>query len=236
MNGLFLSENTFKNRFAPTLRSYIMTNEQGSIEVRSEHEEQEEQTKELKRKNEKKSGASRTFSGRRIALSAMFTAAAFGVSWLEFPLFPTLDFLKLDFSFALLLIGAYMLGPTLGGISVIAVQLLRLTITRSFGVGEIANLIAAACFIIVPSLIYRFKKGLPTVFISLAVGTVMLILGSLLFNRFITFPLFIGEAGKQVFYANIWLIVLFNLIKALSNGAITLLLYKRLKKLFNKML
>ena len=212
-----------------------MKNEQGSIEIRSE-QERDEQTKELKTAKEEKPRSSGIFSGRRIALAAMFTAAAFGVSWLEFPLFPTLEFLKLDFSFALLLIGAYMLGPTLGGISVVAVQFLRLTITRSFGVGEIANLIAAACFIIVPSLIYRFKKGLPTVFISLAVGTVMLILGSLIFNRFITFPLFIGDAGKQVFYANIWLIVLFNLIKALSNGAITLLLYKRLKKLFNKML
>ena len=66
------------------------------------------------------------FTGRRIALAAMFTAVAYGLSFLEFPIFLVAPFLKLDFSFSVQLIGAYMLGPVLGEMIVLVVQLLRL--------------------------------------------------------------------------------------------------------------
>ncbi len=176
------------------------------------------------------------FTGRKIALTAMFTAVAFGLSYLEFPIFPAASFLKLDFSFSVQLIGAYMLGPALGGIMITVVQLLRLLTTSSGGVGELANLIAAACFVVIPSVIYAFKKGLPTVFLSLAAGTLCLIGASLLSNRFLTFPLYMGEGAAENFAKFFWFIVLFNLIKGVSNSIITLLLYKRLKKLFHKFL
>ena len=130
------------------------------------------------------------------------------------------------------LIGAYILGPVLGEAIVVGVQLLRLISTTTGGVGEIANVVAATCFVFVPSLIYRFKKGLPIVFVSMAIGSVLQIGASLLSNRFLTFPLYMGEGAAAAFESAFFIIIAFNAIKCVANAAITLLLYKRLKRLF----
>ena len=182
---------------------------------------------------------SRVFTGKKIALAAMFTALSWGLSYLEFPIFPSANFLKLDFSFSLQLIAGYMLGPVLGEMIVLCVQLLRFILpsvigTPSGGVGEIANFIAGTCFIFVPSVIYRFKKGFPTVIVSLVIGIVLQVAASLLSNRFLTFPLYMGADAESAFNSFFFVIVAFNLIKGVVNALIALLLYKRLKKLFFK--
>ena len=175
------------------------------------------------------------FTARRIALAAMFIAVSYGISFLQFPIFSATPYLQLDFSFSVQLIGAYMLGPVLGEIIVVLIQALRLLSSSTGGVGELANLVAATCFVFLPSLIYRFKKGLPTVILSLVIGTVLQIGASLFSNRYLVFPLFFDEPKVAVEKA-FWLIVAFNAIKCVSNGIITLLLYKRLKKVLNKFL
>ncbi|MBO7525779.1 MAG: ECF transporter S component [Clostridia bacterium] len=172
----------------------------------------------------------KTFTAKRLALCAMFVAISYGLSFLEFPVFPAAPFLKLDFSFSMQLVGAYILGPLLGEFIVIAVQLLRLLTSSTGGVGEIANLVAATCFVFVPSLIYKFKKGLATVFLSMAIGSLLAIGASLLSNRFLTFPLYMGAGAQSAFLEFFWIIAAFNAIKCVGNAAITFILYKRLKK------
>ena len=174
------------------------------------------------------------FSAKKIALAGIFTALGYAISFLEFPIFGATPFLKFDFSFSILLIGAFMLGPLLGEISIVIQQALRLPFSSSGGVGELANFIVATCFIFVPSLIYHFKKGLPTVFISLFIGTVLQVFAALLTNRYILFPLYMGNGASSVFKDVFYYIVAFNFIKCVVNSAITLLLYKRLKNLLNK--
>ena len=173
------------------------------------------------------------FTTKRLALAAMFVAISYGLSFLELPIFPAAPYLKLDFSFSIQLIGGFMLGPVLGEMIVIIVQLLRLITSSTGGVGELANLVAATCFIFVPSLIYHFKQGLPIVFITLCIGSILQIGASLLSNRFMVFPLYMGDGAKEAFDAAFWIIVAFNAIKCAANALITLLLYKRLKKLLH---
>ena len=100
--------------------------------------------------------------------------------------------------------------------------------------GEIANFIAGTCFIFVPSVIYRFKKGFPTVIVSLVIGIVLQVGASLFSNRFLTFPLYMGAGAESAFNSLFFVIVAFNLVKGVVNALIALLLYKRLKKLFFK--
>ena len=176
------------------------------------------------------------FSAKRLALAAVFSVIAFAVSLLEFALFPATPYFKLDFSYAILLIGAYMLGPVLAEIMVIISLSLRLLLTTSGGVGELANFITANFFIVLPSVIYYFKKGLPAVFISLVLATVAEIIAAFMANRFILFPLYFGESAGVKFNAVILFVILFNLIKCVTNSLITLFLYKRLKKTLNKFL
>ena len=67
-------------------------------------------------------------------------------------------------------------------------ELLSLIDTQTIGVGEVANFLLTLSFVLVPTIVYRFKKGLPTVTVTLAIGCVLQIAASLVVNRYITSP------------------------------------------------
>ena len=160
---------------------------------------------------------------------AMLAAIGYGLSWLEFAIFPAAGFLKLDFSNVATLLGGYMFGPA--GVVVIegVKQLLNLaTKTTTAGVGELANFIMTMSFALVPSILYRFRKGKLWVAAGMLIGAVLQVASGLLCNLYITFPLYMGD-GAQAAFESLWgFIVAFNVIKAASVGIITFLLYKRL--------
>ena len=172
------------------------------------------------------------FTAKRLAILGVLTALAFGVSLISIPIFPFLPFLKLDFSFAIMLLTAYVLGPTSAVVIIVVVNFLRMFIPDFDPVGALANTITASAFVILPSVIYKFKKGLPSVIISIPLCSVLQIGLALLANRYVLFPFY--GVGDSVFTSNVWFIALFNLIKCVSNGTVTILLYKRLKNLLGK--
>ena len=133
---------------------------------------------------------------RKIVGVALFSALSFVVSLFEFPIFPAASFLKLDFSAVFVLLGGFMYGPV-AGLAICAVkELIRFIMgSGTGGIGEIANFIVITSFIIVPTTVYRFKKGLPVVFITLAVGILCMTGAALFSNRFIMFPLYMGEGA-----------------------------------------
>ncbi len=186
-------------------------------------------------KSEKKEAKS-PFTAKKLALIAAFTALAFGASFLDFPVFPAAPFLKLDFSFAIMLIAAYMLGALSGEMTVIIFTLFRLPLSQTGMIGELANFIMAQFFVVIPSLIYERKRKFSVVAITLTAATLIISAVSLLINRYLLFPFYM-QGGAAAFFADVWyLIVLFNLIKGASNAVITVLLYKRLKKILHKFL
>ena len=95
-----------------------------------------------------------------IAGTGIFAALAYLLSFLEFAIFPTAGFLKLDFSAVFILLGAFAFGP-LYGVIICAVKELLCFLTKSTtgGVGEIANFLVICAFILLPSIIYRYRKG-----------------------------------------------------------------------------
>ncbi len=169
---------------------------------------------------------------KRIVFAAVFAALSYGVSYLEFPIFPAAPFLKLDFSAVFIVLAAFMFGP-IEGVAVCGVKELLCFLTKSStgGVGELANFIVITGFILLPSIIYHFRKGFWTVVLTLAAGCVIQVGLSLLVNRFINFPLFMGDQAT-IMFGELWVFVLlFNLIKSVSISVITILLYKRLSKI-----
>lgn len=172
---------------------------------------------------------------RQIVGTALFSALSFVVSLLEFPIFPAASFLKLDFSAVFVLLGGFMYGP-IAGVTICAVkELIRFAMGSSTGgVGEIANFLVIFSLIIVPTVVYRFKKGLPVVIITLIVGVLCMTGAALISNRFIMFPLYMGEGAVSAFNSLWYYIIFFNLIKGVSVSAIVFLLYKRLSALFRK--
>ncbi|MBR0189823.1 MAG: ECF transporter S component [Clostridia bacterium] len=172
---------------------------------------------------------------RQIVGTALFSALSFVVSLLEFPIFPAASFLKLDFSAVFVLLGGFMYGP-IAGVTICAVkELIRFAMGSSTGgVGEIANFLVIFSLIIVPTVVYRFKKGLPVVIITLIIGVLCMTGAALISNRFIMFPLYMGEGAVSAFNSLWYYIIFFNLIKGVSVSAIVFLLYKRLSALFRK--
>lgn len=174
------------------------------------------------------------FNAKRIAVLGVLIGLTYALTWLKIPML--LPFLKLDFSFAVMLLAGYMLGPLSAEIIVVIVHILGLIGSDAFGIGEIANFLMANVFVVLPTLIYKYKKGFKSVIIVLAICSVLEITAALLANRFITYPLYFKTEAKTQFEMHFWLLMLFNAIKCIANGAITVILYKRLKNLLNKFL
>ena len=174
------------------------------------------------------------FSASGIAKLAMLSALAFAVTFLEFPIFPAASFLQLDFANVFVLIGGFMYGPLAAVIISGVKECLCLLKTSTGGVGEIANFIITFCLVILPTVVYRYKKGLLSVSLTLAAGVVLQVAVGLLSNRFINFPLFMGDSAAEMFAALWWYVALFNLIKGVAVSAVTVLLYKRISWLLDK--
>ena len=159
---------------------------------------------------------------------AVFSALSYAVSFLEFPIFPAAGFLKLDFSAVFTLLAGFIYGP-IGGVAVCAVKELLCFLTKSStgGVGEIANFIVTTGFILLPTIVYYFHKGFKTVVWTLSVACVIEVALALFTNRFINFPLFMGDGAVNAFNSLWWYVLLFNLIKSVAICVLTILLYKR---------
>ncbi len=174
------------------------------------------------------------FSASGIAKIAVFSAVGFLLSFLEFPIFPAAPFLKLDFANVTTLLGGFILGPVPALIISAVKELLCLLKSSTGGVGEIANFILTASFVLLPSIVYRYKKGLKTVILSLAAACMLQTAAGLIVNRFINFPLYMGEGAAAAFKSLWYYILFFNLIKSAAISAIVLLTYKRISTLLSK--
>ena len=166
---------------------------------------------------------------KRLVGTAVFSALAYAVSFLEFPIFPATPFLKLDFSAVFIALAAFIFGWQYG-VTACAVKELIAFITKSStgGVGEIANFLVITGYIIIPAVVYGYKKGFKTVIITLVIGCIVQVGLSMLVNRFINFPLYMGN-GATAFFNKVWyFILLFNLIKSVAISVATLLVYKRI--------
>ena len=176
------------------------------------------------------------FTAKRLALMGIFVALSFVVSLLSFSIFPAspVFFLELDFGNVFILLISFLLGAVEGVIVCVLKETLRIFAGSTGGVGELANMLMTSAYILLPSIVYQYRKGIKWVALTLGLACVIGTIAALLVNRFITFPLFLGDAGAGVFMEGFWLIVAFNLIKTVSIGVLTLLLYKRLSNFLKK--
>lgn len=184
------------------------------------------------------------FSTKRLALMAIFVALSYAVSFLEIPL-PLFgaSFLKLDFGNVFIVLISFALGP-IEGISVCFLKEgLRALSSSSLCAGELANFLITSVYILLPSWCYLYKRTLKTVVITLSVSCLTATGMALLVNRFLVFPTYAYLFGGSIFgmtvqeaFAAFWIaVLLFNLLKTVLIGLLTMLLYKRLSNILKKM-
>jgi riboflavin transporter FmnP len=174
---------------------------------------------------------------------AVFSALSFVVYLLEIPIFAgtPASFLELDLSNVFVMLAGFMYGPVPALIVSGVKEAIHITVGSTGGVGELANFIITMAYALVPSIVYRYKKGIKTVIFTLIIACVIQTAISLFVNKFINFPFFTGSLPfaptekSNEFFAVLWPYVLgFNAIKSVAISVVTLILYKKVSYLFKK--
>ena len=95
---------------------------------------------------------------RYLTVTAMLSAVAYILMFLDFsvPFMPS--FIKMDLSELPALIGSFAMGPLCGVIICLVKNVLHLFITSTGGVGELSNFILGVAFVLPAGLLYKHKK------------------------------------------------------------------------------
>ncbi len=144
------------------------------------------------------SRAGRKVSVRYIVVTAMLSAVAAALMYIEVPI-PALipSFVKLDVSDLPALIGSFAMGPVCGVVIAFLKNVLHIVLkgTSSAFIGEVCNFALNAAFALVAGLIYKFHKNRKGAIIGSVVGAVVMGLFSVPLNYFVTYPFYAAAFG-----------------------------------------
>ncbi len=184
-----------------------------------------------------------TFNLTRMALLAAMASVLFLIE------IPVVAFYKLDLSNIPVLLGAFSMG-TVPGLIILAVKnLIGLLHTSSAGIGELADFLMGAALMVPASVLYHRNKTRATALTGMAAGTLCAVLVSVLVNKWIMLPFYMGAFHMDMEgilrFANVaaadseWKLLLlvtapFNLLKGLVLSLVTGLIYKPLSPLLHK--
>ena len=128
----------------------------------------------------------------KIAVTAMLSAAATVLMFLEFPIpFLIPSFVELDFSELPALLAAFSLGPVSGVVVCLVKNVIKgLLFSGTGGVGEMCNFLLGICFIIPAGLIYRYKRTRSGALMGALAGAVIMAVCSIPVNYFISYPVY----------------------------------------------
>lgn len=193
----------------------------------------------------------RLMSTNTMTKVAVLSAISYILMFISLPIpgiFP--DFLKIDISDVPAIFGGMSLGPIAGFIIVFIKNLFQaMTASTTAWIGEIANLLIGGSYVVIVSLIYRYKKDIKGLLIGFILGTIAMIIVGCLTNYYMLLPFYakvmpmeaiismgniinprITDLGSFV----IWMIAPFNLVKAVLISLITLPLYKKMEVILKK--
>ena len=180
----------------------------------------------------------------RIAILGALSAILFMIE------IPVVAFYKLDVSTLPALLGAFSMGPW-AGLAILAIKdVFGLLHSGTMYVGELADFIMGAAFILPAALIYRHKKSRKTALLGVITGTVAMTIVGVLVNWLIMIPFYMTAFGMPMesiigmaqsampFVDTEWELLMyvtapFNLLKGVVLSALTFLLYKRLSPLLH---
>ena len=162
---------------------------------------------------------------KELTTLAMLTAIAYAlVCCVRIPI---VLFLKYEPKDVVITIGGFLLGPQAVLISTGVVALLEMfTISDTGIIGCIMNLLSSCAFAFPAALIYKHRHTVKGALAGLLTGTVCVVATMLLWNYLIT-PLYMtGTTRSDIAGMLLPVFLPFNLVKALLNSSIVLLLYK----------
>lgn len=180
---------------------------------------------------------------RYLTVTAMLSAVAYILMFLDFsvPFMP--GFIKMDLSELPALIGSFSMGPLCGVMICLVKNVLHLFITTTGGVGELSNFILGVTFVLPAGLIYKHKKTRKTALAGSLLGAVIMAVFSVVSNYFLVYPVYynfmpedrilaayqlILPSMKSILQCLICFNMPFTFVKGLFSVVITFLVYKHI--------
>ena len=183
---------------------------------------------------------SRIFTTAVLTRCAILAAIASVLFLLDIPI---VAFYKLDLSNIPVLLGAFAMGPV-PGVAILALKcLIGLLHTSSAGIGTLADFIMSLALLLPAAVIYQKNRTRNGALIGMAIGTLCMIVVSVLVNKYIMLPFYMGafhmDMAAIIKYAGVaavdseWKLLLlitapFNLLKGVVLSVVTALIYKPL--------
>ncbi len=194
---------------------------------------------------------------RQITVTAMLSAVAFVLMYLEIPVPVIPSFIKFDFSDLPALLGAFALGPVYGVLIELVKNVLHLVVSQSMFIGELSNFILGATFTFTAGLVYKLNKNKRGAIVGGIVGALVMGIVSVPANYFVVYPVYVqayfsgveqvcvdmySAISSGVFHAGemkslLQCLLVFNLpftvVKGLISVLITMFIYKPLSPLLH---
>lgn len=132
------------------------------------------------------------FSVGNIAVMGVLTALAFVLyAFVKFPLSFAFPFwLDIQFSDLPALLGGFALGPIAGCVIIVLKCCLKMPLTSTACVGELADIIVGIAFVLPAALIYRKHKSKKGAITGMAIGTACAVAASVLSNWLVLIPFY----------------------------------------------
>ena len=186
---------------------------------------------------------------RALTVTAMLSAIAFVLMFLDFavPFMPS--FVKMDVSELPALLAAFALGPVYGVVVCLVKNLLHLLITTTGGAGELCNFLLGATFVVPAGMIYQKMKSRRGALIGVLLGAVIMAVLSVPLNYYISYPVYanfmpidailemyraIRPSANGLLECLITFNAPFTLVKGLLDAVLCFLIYKPLSPLLHK--
>lgn len=129
----------------------------------------------------------------KVTLTAMLSAIAFALMFIEFPVPVMPSFIKFDISDLPPLFASFALGPVYGVIAELIKNILHIIVkgTTSAGVGELSNFLLGAVFCLVAGFIYKSDKNKKRAVVGCIAGALAMGIICLPINYFIVYPAYV---------------------------------------------
>ncbi len=182
---------------------------------------------------------------RLITGTAMLTAVAVGLQYIEIaiPIMPS--FIKLDFSDLPEFIGAFAYGPVAGVLIALLKNLIHMAVSQSGFVGELSNFLLGATFALTAGLIYKHKKTKCEAMLAGVIASLVMAVVCVPLNYFVIYPLYYNVLGfpevavlqmyqlilpktKNILQALLIFNLPFTFVKGLISAVVSMLIYKPL--------
>ena len=196
-------------------------------------------------KSMRKANANAMFNLTRCGLLSAMAVILFYIE------IPVVAFYKLDLSTLPAILAGFAMGPLQGVAVIIVKNLVHMLGTSTACVGELADILMSCAFVVPASLYYRKHKSRKSALLAMLIGSVSMVVVSVLVNYFILIPAYqvlmnlplevIIGMGQKVFGfidTTVELVLAitapFNIFKAVVLSVVTYLLYKRVSPLLHQ--